>query len=335
MAKKSLTDQLIPILISIDAEPDGTFIDPRQKVAWHGFERSEAVIERWREAMERATGREVHITWLLRMDPQIEQVYGSPQWCFENYAGRLERIARQGDEIGLHVHTYRWNSGNNEWVVDLSSQDWVEHCVELGYQAFTGALGLPPRSFSMGSSWLNQPTVRKLEDLGILYDMSLLQGVGSASISKVVGSGQAIGTMPDCSTLSGPPFRPSLEDFTTPDPTRREGIWLIPVCTGAFQYPLWRRALRGRRHDASSPEKLSLGLGPSLFGSGFNQWLETSERRHVLITMRSSQFVAALSKMEDSIQFLASHSEVGRFAFSTPAEAVRLLGLEGEEGSGS
>ena len=102
MAEKILADQLIPILIAIDAEPDGTFIDPKQKMAWHGFEHSEAVIERWREVMERTTGREVHITWLLRMDPHIEKVYGSLQWSVENYAGRLERIAQQGDEIGLH-----------------------------------------------------------------------------------------------------------------------------------------------------------------------------------------------------------------------------------------
>ncbi len=189
MAKQILTDQLIPILISIDAEPDGTFIDPKQRVSWHGFERSEAVIEQWREDLERVTGREVHVTWMVRLDPQIEKVYGSLQWGVENYGRRLERSARQGDEIGLHVHTYRWDSAKNKWVVDYSNQDWVERCVELGYQAFTDALGRRPRSFSMGSSWLNQPTVRKLEDLGILYDLSLLQGVGSAPLSTILGPG--------------------------------------------------------------------------------------------------------------------------------------------------
>ena len=337
MAKQILTDQLIPILISIDAEPDGTFIDPKQRVSWHGFERSEAVIEQWREDLERVTGREVHVTWMVRLDPQIEKVYGSLQWGVENYGRRLERSARQGDEIGLHVHTYRWDSAKNKWVVDYSNQDWVERCVELGYQAFTDALGRRPRSFSMGSSWLNQPTVRKLEDLGILYDLSLLQGVGSAPLSTILGPG-GTGTMPDCSALSRRPFRPSLEDFTIPDPARREGVWLIPVCTGTFQFPLWRRVLnrlRGIHCGDSRPRKLSLGLGASLFGPGFDHWLEASERRHVLITTRSSQFVAALSRMADSIQFLASHGEAARFAFSTPAEAVKLLGLEEEEGSGS
>ena len=338
VAENTQMKQLIPILIAIDAEPDGVFIDPEQRVPWHGFERSAAVIERWREDLERATGRAVHVTWLLRMDPQIEKVYGSLQWSVENYAGRLERMARQGDEIGLHVHTYRWTSGNNEWVVDLSHQDWVEQCVELGYQAFTDALGRTPRSFSMGSSWLNQPTVRKLEDLGIRYDLSLLQGVGSTSIGKMVGRRKGTGTMPDCSNLSGPPFRPSLEDFTIPDPARREGVWLIPVSTGTFQFPLWRRVLnrlRGRQDDPSRPKKLSLGLGASLLGPGFDHCLEASGRRHVLLTVRSSQFAVARSRMESSIQFLASHPEVGRFVFSTAAEAVNLLGLEseGEEGS--
>ena len=190
----------------------------------------------------------------------------------------------------------------------------------------------------MGSSWLNQPTVRMLESLGIRYDTSLLHGVGPRLMSDTVGPGEATGTLPDCSTLPGHPFRPSLEDFTIPDPTRRQGVWLMPVCTGFFRFPWWRRLYRrwrGYKQDGSKLKKLSLGLGPSLFGPGFNHWLEASERRPVLITMRSSQFVAALPQMQDSILFLASHPGAGRFAFSTPAEALKLLGLEAEGGSGS
>ena len=62
------------------------------------------VVRKWREDLEQATGRAVHFIWLLRMDFQIEKVYGSSRWCVDRYGGFLEEMRRQGDEVGLHVH---------------------------------------------------------------------------------------------------------------------------------------------------------------------------------------------------------------------------------------
>ena len=341
MVKKTPTTSLIPILISIDVEPDGVFIDPKQRVAWHGFEHSETTIERWREDIERATGRKAHFTWLLRMDPQVGQVYGSLQWAVGNYPRRLERIARQGDEIGLHVHPYRWSSRGGQWVADYGNQDWVENCVRLGFQAFAEALGRTPRSFSMGNSWLNQPTVRALEKLGVDYDLSLLPGSRPTPIRELLGSlGPATGSRPDCSHLPPHPFRPAADNFTVADPARNEGLWLIPITTSACRWPLWlrmARLLRDRKRHSPGITKLGLELGPGIFGSGFNQVVESRESPHLLLTIRSSVFLPAFSriqsKMQRSLQFLLSHPQVGRLAFSTPAGVLKMMGLENGEGS--
>jgi len=344
MAKRPPTDQLIPILISIDAEPDGTFIDLKQRVPWHGFEHSEAVIEGWREDISRATGRAAHFTWLLRMDPQIEKVYGSLGWCVESHGKRLEGLARQGDEIGLHVHPFRWSRQDDQWVLDYGNQDWVENCVEQGHRAFTQALGYPPRSFSMGNSWLNQPTVRILEKLGIDYDLSLLPGTGPTPIQDLAGPlGRVTGHRPDCSNLPRHPFRPAVDDFASPDATRRnQGPWVIPITTGNYRWPLWRRVagrLRGPTRQRGQMTKLGLELGPAMLEAGLAEALGASPRPHLLMTTRSHTFLPAFrrvqSRMRRSLRRLLAHPQAGCFAFSTPAEALEVLGLEVQEGSRS
>ena len=131
MTTKSSAENLIPILIAIDAEPDGVFISPTERVPWTGVEKSRTVVRKWREDLEQATGRAVHFIWLLRMDFQVEKVYGSSRWGVDRYGGFLEEMRRQGDEVGLHVHPYRLADSGDSFIADFGDQDWVEHCIQL------------------------------------------------------------------------------------------------------------------------------------------------------------------------------------------------------------
>jgi hypothetical protein len=84
---------LVPVLVLIDVEPDGFFIERTKNVPWSGFERATQVMAGVRQALSHATGRDAHFTWLVRADEQIAETYGSAGWAFERYRSDSRRCS--------------------------------------------------------------------------------------------------------------------------------------------------------------------------------------------------------------------------------------------------
>jgi len=57
----------IPVIISIDAEPDEWLLQPGRRDPWHGYEISQRFFEELRPALGLATRRPVHYTWFYRI----------------------------------------------------------------------------------------------------------------------------------------------------------------------------------------------------------------------------------------------------------------------------
>lgn len=169
-------DPRIPVLVMIDAEPDGFFIRRTDAAPWAGFERAVEVMTDARVMLARRTGRDPHFTWRVRADPQVAETYGSAAWAFERHRAAFEALRAAGDEVGVHVHAYRWDARADGWVEDFGSQDWVERCVRAGVDAFTHHFGRPPTSFSMGMDWMNQATMRLVAELGLRHELSIVAG---------------------------------------------------------------------------------------------------------------------------------------------------------------
>ena len=81
-------------------------------------------------------GCNAKITWFLRSDDQINQLYGDPAWMVRNFMSLWKKLESEGDEIGWHPHLWRWNERIKSWYPELENKIWIENCMEEGYNRF-------------------------------------------------------------------------------------------------------------------------------------------------------------------------------------------------------
>jgi hypothetical protein len=166
------------------------------------------------------------------MDPQIASTYGSSAWVVTRYGSLIENIKRAGDGIGLHMHAWRWDDSLNEWRADFASQDWVEFCVRMGFESFSKSLDERCLYFRFGDRWMNNETVRLIENLGARFDLTMEPGQTVAGIDEPFS-----GSFLDCSQVPQRPYRPSKTDFRRPGKYLRRGLWIIPLSVGPADWP--------------------------------------------------------------------------------------------------
>jgi hypothetical protein len=313
----------IPILITIDCEPDARETTPGFAVPWAGFERCfEAMSER-REVIAARTGAPAQFCWLWRSDPQIALTYGNADWAFRTYARQIAQLRADGDEFGLHVHVWRWDSGQLRWISDCADDAWVEGCVRGGVAEYERQMGEPPRVFSMGSGWHNQASVRLIERLGVKIDLSLEPGCELDSL----GPGEiGTGVMPNRMSMPDVPYRPLASDFLKPGGEGHDGIWLIPMSTGPDPQLETREGLF-RKRIKQVIAKINLGYEPYRFMPMFEGAVSRGERPYVAIATRTDigSNEGLLRYAEQNIDWMLNHRLADRFAFVGPSEALTLL----------
>ena len=159
-----------------------------------------------------------------------------------------------------------------------------------------------------------------LEELGVRFDLSLQRGLlraGPASPGHHLNGG-----MPDTSLLTLMPYRPALHDFSSPDPARREGLWIIPLSAGIDNET--RRTPRGK----SRYKAVDLESQPLEFEWLTNTVLTTLERPYLALRVSSSAGVnpRLLRNLKMNFSSLLMHPLADRFVICTPAEALGMLG---------
>ncbi len=219
----------IPILLCCDVEPDTRSLDPLSRCDWVGFERIVELVKQLRSRLEVATQRRANMSWFVRMDPQITQVYGSAGWAAARYGTIFDTLAASGDEIGLHVHPSQWHDEGNYWIQNFADQSWVSKCVESGFSAFELSFGRPCQLFRFGDHWMNDETIDLLRRLGTICDLTVEPGLtGTTAVDDFTG------TFPDYSNAPRLPYRPAHGAFTTADSSmdgNNAGLYIIPVST--------------------------------------------------------------------------------------------------------
>ena len=317
----------IPIVICIDVEPDGFFIDRDRPLPWHGYERSIEFFRGLRARAEAATGRPVHFNWFFRMDPQIAETYGAAAWGIHFYARATAELQACGDEIALHVHPYRWRAEQHRWIVDQGSQSWVDHCVEDSFQAFEGALGRRCTAFRFGQHWMSNATARMLDRLGVRYELTLEPGLREEPVHH--RGERSTGVLPDYSGVPTVPYRPSLDDYRNADRSRHDGMWMIPISTAPVRprwYRLWYYSLFLK--TGISPAWTAMAShDPVLFDRVVNEVLQRESDAYLALTLRTNALSNARLARRVTANFTAllDHPLAGRFAFATPEEALRIL----------
>lgn len=321
----------LPVIMCIDVEPHDREIDPLERSDWKGFEHAYHFFRQLRPRLEAATGARVRFSWFLRMDPQIEHTYGSPTWVVTRYPELIDQLQSDGDELGLHIHAWRWDGIRRKWVADHGNQLWVEQCVRTSFDAFQRALGRPCQSFRFGDRWMNNETMSLVEELGAKFDLSIEPGHKAAS--GINARELSTGTLPDSRCVPLRPFRPSRTNFREPDPLRGFELRVIPLSTAKPGRPTVKQLLNikmmAKYHVArfKGPSQLNPCINATEFHDMIDTILQDRGDGYLAPVMRVDGFSRPKhrSNLEQNFAHLLSHPLVERFRFVTPATAVELL----------
>jgi hypothetical protein len=312
----------------IDAEPDGFFIDPSEQTAWYGFE---AAVERLGAFRARLAGRgrPAAFSWFVRADPQVEHTYGDAGWAFQRYGAALAGLEAAGDEVGLHVHGYRWVSEADDWLVDHGNAAWMEHAARLGAAAFEAAMGRRCRCFRFGDRWFSAAAFDVLRELGIACDMTVEPEMAAAPTFHADHA--ATGEIPAAAgaprepyyPLPGDPLRPGGEPSglvevplsVSPVPERWAPVQRAPwaILRRLPKYPMRLRTLR-------------LDQEPRWFRAQVADLARRSA--HVRCVARSDGFIdpAMAPRIEANLAWLAGRRELRFVTALAAVEGGRATG---------
>lgn len=324
-------NKIIPVLTLIDVEPDLRLVDPGHRAPWEGYEKTHVFFSALRAELTERTGREVHYAWFYRMDPQIEEAYGSAEWIVENYPQVTEEILWQGDDAGLHTHAWRWNPKTRSWFTDHADQAWVDHCLRLSFESFRKAFGRNCEIFRFGDRWMNQKTFELAEKLGAVCDLTLEPG--QPETTGMIPGEKVTGHYPDYTHVPHAVYRPSRGDFLKPGLFDAEGgLRVMPLSTGFVSYQFGRLERLYRKFATPQMLKpfcvtLKWGLPPVHFREVLEQALSHDEPGYVTLLVRSDEAGDPVKAecMAENREILFAFAEKYPFVFMHPTEALAAL----------
>lgn len=277
----------IPIIVGIDVEPDSREVD-REAPRWDGaamvFEQLPGLRDQWRNL---AGTEHVPLSWFVRADPQIEISNGGAGWAFEHFSQHWMAVASAGDEIGLHMHPWRWDSHHGRWLQDHRDEEWLKHCLDTALSSYCLYFGKPPTSYRGGDRFLSDELLRRLEVAGVQVDLSLERMPGATRLLAVELSD---GRIPDCDEIPVSGYWPSPKDFRHPGPERTSGLGILPLTAyPAGTLPLWmaeddfRNALRLVLRDLPELSHLAFIIRSDLILKG--EWMSFCRNMELLATL--------------------------------------------------
>ena len=294
----------IPILFCIDIEPDERRVDRGNPERWNAFEQLLPRVEELRERLANFTEAAVPITWLIRMDPQIADTWGSPTWPVDTYRDVLTELESRGDEFGLHTHLWRWDADVADWVTD-HDPEWSGQCVSMALDAFERAFGRPCPVHRGGDHALTGEMLARLTAAGVKVDLTVEPGL--PPIRGVI-DWREIGHPPDYRVAPRRPYRSSPRLFPAPDPSADStSPLLIPQASGPALRGLWG-------------SQLPLGTHPSLFAARILAALRRDPPPVLVFTLRTDKGTLRLwDRLVSNLEQVARHPDA---RFATTSEVL-------------
>ncbi len=322
----------IPIIFCIDVEPDARLVPREDPPPWTGYEESFTFLNGLRNEIQETTGVPVHYTWLYRLDPQVELCHGTAEWPITHYESFFQTLEEAGDELGLHPHAWRWNDEKNNWVADHANQPFINECLDMSVEAYTRAVGRPPNSLRFGDKFYNEASSRHAESLGLQYDMTPEPGTKPAPAIVTDGSELFTGQLGDFTDMPNTPYRRSETDWKTPDPSRENGMWIIPLSAGLPESTFGRikrqaKSLIGKSTPAPKPMTLNLNRHVETQMRIADRLLATLERPYIACVIRAYDLAKPDSRMRINgvLRALITHPKASEFQFMRPEEAIVTL----------
>jgi hypothetical protein len=329
----------IPLIFCVDVEPDERIIDTKEKASCDGNEALHDYMEDARSKLSDALDSEVNFTWFYRMDPQIERVYGSASYFLDQAKEQVTTYQQRGDKLGLHTHAYRWDDNQQTWIVDHGNQAWIDHCLDVSFDAFYKSTGEQCKIFRFGDRFLNQATVKKLNELGVKYEMSLEPGWPQQPALSL--DEEFTGFLPNTEWVPERPFKLNPDNWTDLSGSGSSDMVAIPMSTGRgateplpqglAKYKWFTRKILGMPHAPRQRfETLNIARPYPSTTKIFDELVASPTASPVAFVMRSS-IPAKPDKKQNSdrfIQHILQHPKLKDFVVTTPENAMKTLGME-------
>lgn len=197
---------------------------------------------------------QVRTTWFVRLDAQVESLWGIADHFFRQYESVLEALQREGHEVGWHPHCYVQSEGR--WKQNVDEEGVLK---ELGRYA-TLAKSHGAHAVRMGWGFHTNRTMRLLADEGFLIDSSAMPRpkYGWEETEK------------DWTPTPNEPYFPSAYDYRVPG-SPELSILEVPMSVTRVAAPY---------DNEQVLRYLNLSYHPPLFREPLRRWL--AEHSHLV-----------------------------------------------------
>ena len=203
-------------LFCVDVEPDRPFFGGKRydyfgHQKWEGARKRIPEFLTFKQDLEKSLNCSIHFTWFFRADSQIAEMYNHNTCYSKWYKEIVDTLLQEGEEVGWHVHTWRWSKERNSWYQEINDDEWIKSCYKNGFSDFKDILGFAPTSFRAGWGFHNNVSMSQLEELGIKVDLSALPGIKNSGEKNAEGS--LFNGFADWERTDIYPYQPSKEDY--------------------------------------------------------------------------------------------------------------------------
>jgi len=325
------------VIIGADCDPDKVRVRGKNLRTYHGFYGWRGIREGIPEIKKRLSyiqnlfDSPFKLTWCVRSDLQIKEIYGNAGWCLREFSSFWKELEKGGDEIGWHLHLWRWNPRYEIWYQEIQDEEWIKGCILEGFRAFKEEWGKPPSSVRMGWIFHNNLTMEEISTLGLRVDFSAIPGLNKIRVKQ-----KYIHDYADWRRTPTYPYHPSSLDYRIPLRRKSLPIWEIPclpLCSNCLMWPYNFEALMsGKNSILITPIfPATITTFPFLFKRALRRWLKVNEFRR--ITFLATYFhpdELLSSKREFFIKNLLCIQKMARFHkrevhFLTASQSLDIL----------
>jgi len=211
--------QEVIVILCADTEPDRPFLGSSsrynvycQKYSWNGIRIGVPAIDNVIRSHIDSYKENAKMTWFLRADETVKVSCGNSAYLFEHFDYLWKKLMHEGDEIGWHCHLFRWSDTRKCWKQEIEDRKWMEYCLDLAYNDIAKRR-FKVTSTSMGWHYHNDETMRKLDSLQIIVDLSALPGLSSHGKLQDIYNKTSLSECYDWSLAPLHPYFPSSRNY--------------------------------------------------------------------------------------------------------------------------
>jgi hypothetical protein len=202
----------VNVVVTVDVDNDGVEAGERTSLAWASIE----WLPPLKEIFERL---DVCVTWFVRADNQLMDVYGTAAHLLLAHEALWSRVVGAEDELGWHPHVYRWCEQTRRYVPERDSARFVDQLNAAHSDLASQGYGFA--SVRIGEAYHCNATMQAVEDLGLRVDSTAIPGRKRDDGSRVL----------DWSPTPNRPYHPSRADYRVAGTTDRRELLEVPMTT--------------------------------------------------------------------------------------------------------